>query len=243
MKVMNQWRTISTQPIPQARSRLLLRWSGYLFSLLGILVLSYCGYVLFEAKIFQAYQSWRFESALKNPQARASAVALPPALVLPDALETTLPPAEGKATSVPAPGGVLIGRIEISRIGFSAMVMEGIDNRTLRHAVGHIPGTALPGVPGNVAIAGHRDTFFRELRQLRKDDEITLTTLQGSYRYRVAFTLVVEPREVWVLKNTDDATLTLVTCYPFYYVGPAPQRFIVRANRIPDAPEPFLSEK
>lgn len=113
------------------------------------------------------------------------------------------------------------------------MVMEGIDSRTLRHAVGHIPGTALPGLQGNVGIAGHRDTFFRELQSLRKEDEITLTTLHGSYRYRVDSTLVVEPREIWVLKDTGEAILTLVTCYPFNYVGPAPQRFIVRARKIP----------
>jgi sortase A len=130
------------------------------------------------------------------------------------------------------PGSVLLGRIEISRIGFAAMVMEGIDNGTLRHAVGHIPGTALPGLQGNVAIAGHRDTFFRRLQYIRKEDEITLTTLQGSHRYRVDSTLVVKPAEIWVLKDTGDATLTLVTCYPFNYVGPAPLRFIVRARMI-----------
>ena len=112
------------------------------------------------------------------------------------------------------------------------MIMEGVDGKTLRHAVGHIPGTPLPGQPGNVALAGHRDTFFRGLRNIHKDDEITLTTLHGFYRYRVDSTQVVEPQATEVLDNSVDDILTLVTCYPFYFVGPAPKRFIVRARRI-----------
>jgi len=113
------------------------------------------------------------------------------------------------------------------------MIMEGTDGRTLRRAVGHIRGTPLPGEQGNVAIAGHRDTFFRPLRNILQDDEITLTTLNGSYRYLVDSTQVVPPEDTQVLDNSDDTTLTLVTCYPFYFVGPAPKRFIVRAHKIP----------
>jgi sortase A len=126
-----------------------------------------------------------------------------------------------------------LGRIEISSIGIAAMILEGTDARTLRRAVGHIPGTPLPGQRGNVAITGHRDTFFRPLRNIRKNDEIKLTTLTGSYRYWVDSIKVVEAEDMEVLDNSDDAILTLVTCYPFYYVGPAPKRFIVRAHRIP----------
>ena len=113
------------------------------------------------------------------------------------------------------------------------MIMEGTDGRTLRRGVGHISGTALPGEQGNVAIAGHRDTFFRPLRNIHVDDEITLTTLKGIYRYRVESEKLVEPEDMSVLDNSTDDVLTLVTCYPFYYVGRAPQRFIVRAARIP----------
>jgi len=113
------------------------------------------------------------------------------------------------------------------------MIAEGTDGKTLRRAVGHIPGTALPGQQGNIAIAGHRDTFFRGLRNIHKDGEITLTTLDGSYLYRVDFTQVVQPEDIAVLDHSDDAILTLVTCYPFYFVGPAPKRFIVRAHWSP----------
>jgi LPXTG-site transpeptidase (sortase) family protein len=92
--------------------------------------------------------------------------------------------------------------------------------------------TALPGEPGNVVLAGHRDTFFRGLRNIRKGDEITLETLDGSYRYRVDLTQVVAPEYTEVLRGSDDAILTLVTCYPFSFVGPAPQRYIVRAQNL-----------
>lgn len=125
-----------------------------------------------------------------------------------------------------------MGRIEIHRIGVAAMIMEGTDDRTLRRAVGHFPGTSLPGEPGNVAIAGHRDTFFHPLRNIRKDDEITLETSSRLYRYRADYTEVVDPEDTEVVNRSDDALLTLVTCYPFTYVGPAPKRFVVRAHRV-----------
>lgn len=112
------------------------------------------------------------------------------------------------------------------------MILEGIDGRTLRRAVGHIPGTPLPGQPGNIALAGHRDTFFRALQNIRVDDEITLETLIGVYSYRVDSTEVVDPGETRVLDNSDDEILTLVTCYPFSFVGPAPKRFVVRARKL-----------
>ena len=126
--------------------------------------------------------------------------------------------------------GAVVGRVEIPRVGVSAVVREGDDVKTLRRAVGHIPGTALPGENGNAALAGHRDTFFRGLRDIRKGDQITLTTPAGNARYLVKSTRVVEPSEVSVLAPTDGSTLTLVTCYPFNYIGAAPKRFIVRAE-------------
>jgi sortase A len=127
-----------------------------------------------------------------------------------------------------AKGGT-VGRIEIPRLGVTAVIKAGTDARTLQLAVGHIPGTSLPGEPGNVGLAGHRDTFFRRLRGIKPDDEIRVTTAEGVFSYRVERTDVVEPEDVWVLHPTGYSALTLVTCYPFSYVGSAPQRFIVRA--------------
>jgi sortase A len=180
--------------------------------------------------MYQVYETWRFQRALKGSQTSARSVeqlASPP---LPARAEADR--ARAESFGIDGHTGSPLGRIEISSIGLAAMIAEGTDRRTLRRAVGHIPGTPLPGQPGNVVITGHRDTFFRGLRNVHKDDEITLTTLHGSCRYLVDSTQVVGPEDIKVLSATPDNILTLVTCYPFYFVGPAPQRFIVRAHRI-----------
>ena len=127
--------------------------------------------------------------------------------------------------------GVLpLGRLEIPAIELSVMVLPGTDEWTLNRAVGHIDGTSLPGEPGNVAIAGHRDGFFRGLRLLETGSRISLTTLDGTYEYIVQDTRVVDPSQVEVLRPSRKPTLTLVTCYPFFHVGSAPQRYIIRAT-------------
>jgi len=112
------------------------------------------------------------------------------------------------------------------------MVREGIDRSTLQLAIGHIPSTALPGQAGNVGLAGHRDTFFRGLKDLRTTDEIRFSTPRGEFKYAVESVLVVEPDNVGVLAPSSENVLTLVTCYPFSYVGTAPKRFVVRARQV-----------
>lgn len=129
----------------------------------------------------------------------------------------------------------LIGRIEVPRLRLSALAREGVDIRTLRGSVGHVPGTALPGEPGNAAFAAHRDTFFRPLAGIKTDDTVLVTTPDGVHRYRVFATRVVQPSDVSVLRSGQLSQLTLVTCYPFDFVGSAPQRFIVQAELIPPA--------
>lgn len=131
-----------------------------------------------------------------------------------------------------AAAGDLIGRVEIPRLLLSVVVIEGMDNTTLRRAIGHIPGTALPGHPGNVGLAGHRDTFFRPLKDLRIKDGVQFSTLSGNFKYEVESLRVVDPDAVGVLASSGENVLTLVTCYPFYYVGTAPKRFIVRARQV-----------
>lgn len=221
-----------TSRIPQRARRIhwLDRWTRYFFLMVGVLALGYVAYVLLDTELYQAYENWRFQRELKEArQAKSSAhPSLPQAPVVVDPELVRL-----ERLRVAGPEGSPLGRIEISTLGLGAMILEGVEPRTLRRAVGHIPGTALPGQPGNVAIAGHRDTFFRSLRDIQKDAEITLTMLNGSYRYRVDSTMVVEPQAVEVLADSPGATLTLVTCYPFDFIGPAPKRFIVRAHRIP----------
>lgn len=120
----------------------------------------------------------------------------------------------------------------------TVMVGDGIDSATLRRAAGHIPGTARLGSDGNVGLAGHRDSFFRPLRRIEVGDEILLTTPESISTYRVEWTDVVSPAAVEVLRPTDYPALTLVTCYPFTFVGTAPDRFVVRARLVENhAPE------
>jgi sortase A len=132
------------------------------------------------------------------------------------------------------PEGSAIGRIEIPRIGVSAVIAEGEESATLRLAVGHIPGTALPGRNGNIGLAGHRDSFFRPLGRIRLQDEVRLTVEGGDVSvYRVDSIAVVDPANVGVLEPGPVSSVTLVTCFPFGYLGPAPRRFVVRARRVP----------
>lgn len=140
------------------------------------------------------------------------------------------PPDASGATEARPARGALLGRIDLPRVGVSAIVREGDDTAVLRRAVGHIPETVLPGEPGNAGLAGHRDTFFRGLRNVRSGDRIVVTTPHTTVQYEVRSTRIVEPTEVSVLEPTPESTLTLVTCYPFNYIGAAPKRFIVQAQ-------------
>lgn len=130
----------------------------------------------------------------------------------------------------------LVGRLSIPRLHLSVVVREGTGEDTLGLTLGHIPGTALPGQKGNVGVAGHRDTLFRGLRDIQKNDLILFETLAGSYVYEVESTDIVSPQNVSVLRASQHPELTLVTCYPFYYVGSAPDRFIVKAYQVPRRP-------
>jgi sortase A len=129
--------------------------------------------------------------------------------------------------------GGLVGMLDVPRLNLTTPVIEGDDDTTLKRAVGHLPDTPLPWQGGNTAFAGHRDGLFRPLKDIRVGDEIHFRTSRDAYRYRVTSTSIVQPDDVSVLEP-DAAALTLITCYPFYYVGNAPQRFIVRAERHPN---------
>jgi sortase A len=129
--------------------------------------------------------------------------------------------------------GEPIGTLEIVRIGLSGVVVEGDDDSVLDRAIGHLPDTPLPWQTGNSALAAHRDALFRPLKDVRFGDVLRLTTPYGVYEYRVRETLIVKPEDVWVLDATLGSVLTLISCWPFAYIGHAPERFIVRADRIP----------
>lgn len=193
---------------PARKARAVLDYLRWMFLLAGAAALGYTGYVYLDSTIYQAYEERAFER-----EAAPDSAALGPAKPHP---------------SDPS----LVGRIAIPRLGVRAIVKEGVDEKTLRRAVGHVPETVRPGVPGNVGLAGHRDSFFRGLRNVRKDDRIVVETLDGRFEYAVESMKVVRPSDVDVLAPTREPVLTLVTCYPFNFVGKAPKRYIVRARQV-----------
>ena len=187
--------------------RRILKWAQYALFACAVLLLGYSGSALADAWMFQRRESMNLDRLLRDRRAAS----------------------EGAPAA--ATDG-LIGRIEIPRLLFSAVVVEGIDKTSLRHAVGHIPGTTLPGQSGNVGLAGHRDTLFRSLKDLRIKDEIRFSTLSGDFKYEVESLIVVDPNDAGVLAPSHENVLTMVTCYPFFYIGAAPKRFVVRARQV-----------
>lgn len=139
---------------------------------------------------------------------------------------------QAQAAGITLRHGEMIGRLEIPRVNVSVIVLEGADSSVLDVAAGHIPGTSLPGLNGNVGIAAHRDTFFRSLREIRAKDRLSFKTPAGIFQYGVESTEVVEPSDTGVLRQNGGEELTLVTCYPFNYIGSAPKRFIVHARQL-----------
>jgi sortase A len=190
----------------------MLKWVERGLIALGVGCLAWAGVALLEARVYQELEKSALEQTLWTPPPDGTAV--PPARL--------------------APAG-LVGQISIPRLHLTAIAVNGDDDATLGVAVGHLPDTPFPWQPGNSAFAAHRDTFFRPLKGVAPGDLIRLTTPYGSFTYRVRDTLIVKPTDVWVLDKTAHPTLTLVTCYPFSYIGHAPKRFIVRADRVTGA--------
>lgn len=193
----------------RTRIRRLLRWTQRLLFITGALALGYVGFTLLDARFYQV-------SAKRS-------------------LEGQIHQAKEHPESQPKPAvktGDVLGRVDIPRLGISVAVLQGTSSRALRLGAGHIEGTPLPGDIGNSGIAGHRDTFFRQLKDIRENDEIQLQTATELLHYEVDWVKVVGPNDSTVLEpSTFGSTLTLVTCYPFYFVGSAPKRFVVRAHK------------
>jgi LPXTG-site transpeptidase (sortase) family protein len=188
------------------RRRRLLRLGELTFLLAGISALAFFGAASVHSTIFQLEAEKQFEKLSGKDTAAFG------------------PHRWHEDPSLP------IGRLEIPAIGLKVMVLQGTDAWTLNGAVGHISGTAFPGEPGNVGLAGHRDSFFRGLKGIALNDPIILRTPIKTYHYKVENISIVTPNDTHVLMPIAYPNLTLVTCYPFYFVGKAPERFIVRAR-------------
>ncbi|MBZ5502000.1 MAG: class D sortase [Acidobacteriia bacterium] len=186
-----------------------LRTASGVLLLIGLAAVGYAAYVIEYARTYQAVQERILEAA--------------PASVAPRIAE---PPAEGST----------LGRLQIPRLGLRVIVVQGDSPQILKRAVGHLPETTLPGEDGNAALAGHRDTLFRPLRGVRAGDAITFETPSRVVRYQVEWTQVVAPTSIEVLRSSGAHELTLITCFPFDFVGSAPNRFIVRAREVDQEP-------
>ncbi len=190
--------------MPASKSARLLRGACYFFFSIGVFALGYAGFVSADAHIFQAAQIRELER---------------PSPSLPQ-------------NPRPLDNGDLLGEIQVPRLGLDAIVVQGDSPHNLRRAVGHLADSALPGDQGNVALAGHRDTFFRPLRDIHVGDQILFKVHERSFEYVVQSIEIVGPRDVRVLESSTGHDLTLLTCFPFHYVGPAPKRFIVHAREV-----------
>jgi len=184
----------------------LARWIQRILLTAGFVILGYCGADLLNSHLQQIKGNRELDRLLLNQR--------------------------GTSTTKNVPEGSLVGRVEIPDLRLSAVVFQGTSDSILGRGVGHVDGSALPGQPGNVVLAAHRDTFFRSLRNIRKGDVIRVTTPSGTHAYTVNSTEVVAPTQTSVMDPTAKPSLTLITCYPFYYVGNAPKRFIVQASQI-----------
>ena len=202
------------------------RWSSHLLLGGGLLMAGAVLWDLADAAYYQRTQADQFDAFLQAPpQAQPESPA-------PIDFKVSAAPVLRLTPAVNRVDPALVGRLEIPRLGLTAMVREGLDSSTLRKAVGHMPGSAAPGQPGNFVIAGHRDSFFRGLRAVATGDEIRVQTRAGVFRYRIHALSVVDPADTQAIRPTMDPVCTLVTCFPFDYIGPAPRRFIVRADLI-----------
>jgi sortase A len=190
------------------------RWLEICFWAMGCLALGYCAFLWGRAQYDQAEGKWALEHILPGDPMTVTGPSRRP----PDSAE-----------------GSLVGRIDIPRLDLSVVVFEGTSDQTLARGVGHLRGSAGPGDRGNLVLAGHRDTFFRDLRYIRQGDEVNILGPKGEFEYQVESVTIVEPDQTEVLKPGDGSTLTLITCYPFRYIGNAPQRFIVRATKVGEA--------
>ena len=191
------------------RIRGLLRWTQRLLFIAGAIALGYVGFTLLDARLYQV-------SAKRSLEGQ---------IYLEEEHHESQPRLAVKK-------GDVLGRVDIPRLGISVAVLQGTSSRMLRLGAGHIEGTPLPWDIGNSGIAGHRDTFFRELKDIRENDEIQLQTATETFHYEVDWVKVVDPDDTTVLEpSTFGSSLTLVTCYPFYFVGSAPKRFVVRAHK------------
>lgn len=204
--------------------RYVLAWLERAFWIVGCCAVGYCVFISLDASLTQRQLARSFEKSRTGVDGTAQAI-----------LDNSNADVRHAPTQ---PDSRFVGRLEIPRLEVSSVILEGVGSKTLRVGLGHVPGTSMPGQPGNVVIAGHRDTFFRPLRNIEIGDEVSIDTTTRAYSYQVRSFEIVDPHNMNALRFHDKNELTLITCYPFSYIGPAPKRFIVHAEPV-RGPETF----
>lgn len=204
-----------------------LRWAERLFVIAGASLLIWCAVVVIDAHMSQRVARTSLEMA--SIASRPISVPAPEQSMVPTERSIEDPPRNSTIRT-----GAAIAALSIPRVHLSAVVLHGSDAQTLRRGPGHLEHTALPGDSGNAVIAGHRDSFFWPLRDVQRGDDVFVETPERRVHYEVTSLRVVKPHDLSVLEPTDEATLTLITCYPFWVLGNAPDRFVVRAVRVMD---------
>jgi sortase A len=206
--------------------RPLLRSAADLLLLVGIASMLLFAWSLLDGTFYQYTQKRQFSAEVAGGVPWiAKQIAVPEIRPQPQSRFQLVP-----TPPRPARDPLLIGELDVPRLGLSVMVREGMDTATLRRAVGHVPSTALPGQMGNFVVIAHRDTFFRPLRELEKGDTVRIVTTRGRFSYTVESLEVVEPEGIRLSAPKTEAIATLITCFPFNYVGPAPRRFVATAR-------------
>jgi sortase A len=214
----------------QSLWKLLLRAVSDLLILAGTAGVLVWAWGMFEAALYQHVQKTQFE------QDRAEVSELPAvAHAPPDPRRDPVLKGRVSKANLVSPwlfdrDPQLLGEIDVPRLEWNVMVREGMDDATLRKAAGHVPATAFPGEPGNFVVLGHRDTLFRPLRGLEQGDRVLVRTMDGNFDYSIDSIEVVPPEQVTLLGGPAERSITLVTCFPFDFVGPAPRRFVARGH-------------
>lgn len=190
------------------------RWTRRALLVIGVVALSYVAITLLYAKLYQRKVDNILEQQIRGEEQHPAVLSV----------------SAGKGIKVRE--GDVLGRIVVPRLGIKVVILQGTTSKTLRLGAGHMIGTAMPGEEGNIGIAGHRDTWFRDLKDIQSGDQIQIQTAAGQSRYQVDWIQIVAPKDIGILALTKGSAITLVTCYPFHYIGAAPERFVVHAHKL-----------
>lgn len=223
------------------RKRSLLQMAAWLMFSASLMVLAYSTFQAIRAPLEarQALRQWdELQRETEGSTASRAAGENPLSPALAGKLRQTGGDGGSAAPAGTAADGELLGEIAFPSLDQRYAIVEGTGNGPLKLGAGHVPGSPLPGEAGNSVLAGHRDTVFRSLGKLQAGDRIEVETTSGRFAYEVTGRRIVDEDDADAVQTSTEPLLTLITCYPFTYVGPAPERLLLTAKLIEEAPDP-----